>query len=355
MAQLRHDLPHMLANTTLGGEHDDRSTRIFATVFIFVISFAASIFPNLSQHTSFLRVPRLAFFLAKHFGTGVILSTAFTHLLPDGFEKLASACGDVKNWAGFIIMISILLIFHVEYISHAYIDRISPPHHWSKHDSLEPPYRDDPSLSDEESEPPNLPNAQPEGSRVAERRSKLLSIVILQVGIMLHSLVIGVTLGIASPSSFRGLISAIIFHQVFEGLTLGVRLAALVPPTPSISTSPSTPPIRDQRLLPSIFSFLFALPIPLLIFIGMFLPFSSELSPAPPDSHHPCPPPFEQKIIILQGVTCSVSAGLLIYVSCIELLAGDFMSDDEMRRSKVKKQVAALLSLVLGAVAMTFV
>lgn len=165
---------------------------------------------------------------------------------------------------------------------------------------------------------------------------------------MLHSLVIGVTLAIASSSNFQNLIVAIIFHQIFEGLTLGVRLSALTSaPSNNISSTPQTP-----RLLPAIFSFLFAIPIPLIIFISLFLSLPTTRTEAP---SLPCPPPFEQKIITLQGVMSSVSAGLLIYVSCIELLAGDFMADNEMRESRIGKQVAALASLVLGAVGMTFV
>jgi zinc transporter 1/2/3 len=44
---------------------------------------------------------------------------------------------------------------------------------------------------------------------------------------MLHSLVIGFTLALASGSDFESLATAISFHQLFEGLSLGIRIAAL--------------------------------------------------------------------------------------------------------------------------------
>ncbi|EDR11989.1 uncharacterized protein LACBIDRAFT_314029 [Laccaria bicolor S238N-H82] len=44
---------------------------------------------------------------------------------------------------------------------------------------------------------------------------------------MIHSLVIGLTLAITSGSDFASLTTAIIFHQLFEGLSLGIRIAAL--------------------------------------------------------------------------------------------------------------------------------
>ncbi|KAF9240831.1 hypothetical protein BU15DRAFT_45454, partial [Melanogaster broomeanus] len=48
----------------------------------------AASFPALSKRVSFLSIPRIIFFIGKHFGTGVILSTAFVHLLQDAFESL---------------------------------------------------------------------------------------------------------------------------------------------------------------------------------------------------------------------------------------------------------------------------
>lgn len=50
----------------------------------------AASFPTLSRRIPALRVPSILFFIGKHFGTGVILSTAFVHLLQDAFESLQS-------------------------------------------------------------------------------------------------------------------------------------------------------------------------------------------------------------------------------------------------------------------------
>ena len=71
----------------------------------------------------------------------------------------------------------------------------------------------------------------------------------LQIGIMLHSLVIGLTLSVSEGSEFSAyplssppshallyltypqrvasLVTAILFHQLFEGLSLGIRIAGL--------------------------------------------------------------------------------------------------------------------------------
>ena len=53
-----------------------------------------------------MRVPRILF-IGKHFGTGVILSTAFVHLLQDAFKALQKPIVNerwkVGDWAGMIV------------------------------------------------------------------------------------------------------------------------------------------------------------------------------------------------------------------------------------------------------------
>ena len=57
-------------------------------------------------------------------------------------------------------------------------------------------------------------------------------------------------------------------------------------------------------------------------------------------------------LILVQGVMSAVSAGMLIYAACVEMLAGDFVMDAHLWRSSVRRQVLALVSLFAGVVAM---
>lgn len=51
----------------------------------------------------------------------------------------------------------------------------------------------------------------------------------------------------------------------------------------------------------------------------------------------------------------AISAGMLIYAACVEMLAGDFVMDPLLWRSSVKRQVLALLSVFLGAGCMAII
>ncbi|KIY44654.1 hypothetical protein FISHEDRAFT_50957, partial [Fistulina hepatica ATCC 64428] len=69
-------------------------------------------FPALSKRVPFLKIPRIVFFLGKHFGTGVILATTFCHLLPDAFEHLQSSrvqkqYHQLGDWTGSIMFVPI--------------------------------------------------------------------------------------------------------------------------------------------------------------------------------------------------------------------------------------------------------
>ena len=62
--------------------------------------------------------------------------------------------------------------------------------------------------------------------------------------------------------------------------------------------------------------------------------------------------PLPASLILVQGVMSAISAGMLIYAACVEMLAGDFVMDAHLWRAPVPRQALALASLLLGVAAM---
>jgi zinc transporter 1/2/3 len=162
---------------------------------------------------------------------------------------------------------------------------------------------------------------------------------------MLHSLVIGFTLALASGADFESLATAISFHQLFEGLSLGIRIAAL----------PSAPPPTDAGAdarswsftwLRPVLALLFALTTPAGIFSGLIV-FGSG-------NHHPSTGTNANGVgvKVAEGVLCAVSAGMLIYAACVEMLAADFVLDPTLWRASKGRQLLALASVAMGATGM---
>ncbi|KAI0262107.1 Zinc/iron permease [Gloeopeniophorella convolvens] len=430
--------------------------RFAVMAIIFCVSLFAVSFPAVSKRVSYLRIPPILFFVGKHFGTGVILSTAFVHLLQDAFESLqdpeVKRHTGVGHWTGLIVLGSLLMIFLVEYISTAYVDNLHsyasapstpkvepaqlppvysspvtpvsptrqstdettpllgprptvssaqarrhtiavprghehsliPGHHRHEPSSQhEEHHRDHPRCglmrfysgdtetgtnvklapTEEQTEERHPPRRQhshghshhhshgdldallessdsdmetdstaDEVELAIGRKRQIVGILVLQLGIMLHSLVIGLTLALASGADFTSLVAAISFHQLFEGLSLGIRIAAL-------PTHPDPEQCRLAWLRP-VLALLFALTTPTGILTGLAT-FGGGGRAA-----------GGVGLKVAEGVLSAVSAGMLIYAACVEMLAGDFVLDPTLWRASKGRQVLALLSVGTGATAM---
>ncbi|KAG1864967.1 zinc iron permease [Suillus subalutaceus] len=413
-------------------------SRISAMCIIFVVSLFASSFPLLSKRVTFLHIPRIVFFIGKHFGTGVILSTAFVHLLQESFEALRNPTlrsrSKIGDFTGLIVLTSLLSIFLIEYASTSYVDRLqsysspipspesttpittSPPisaaltcrddtpkpiesrasqsertHLVHSHSSPSPrrtrsfsygstsqPHRHDSyffeghhrhesrcshdthhergfklsssygpeefqqgivtgivNVRDRElhAEHGHLHTLDSEMEEVqVGKKRQIVGILVLQLGIMIHSVIIGLTLAITQGSEFTSLLVAIIFHQLFEGLSLGIRIASL--------PSSDNGGIKYMAILRSTLIMLFAVTNPAGIVIGL-LAFKRGHDVV--------------EMLLIQGIMSAISAGMLMYAACVEMLAGDFVMDPNLWRSELWKQALALVSLGAGVVAMALV
>jgi zinc transporter 1/2/3 len=150
------------------------------------------------------------------------------------------------------------------------------------------------------------------------------------------------------------LLVAIIFHQLFEGLSLGIRIASL--------PSSDDGGIKYMAFLRSTLVILFAITNPAGIAIGI-LAFRRGHDVG--EYHYNIfifllpiltrPYFLTVEMLLIQGIMSAVSAGMLMYAACVEMLAGDFVMDPILWRSELWKQALALVSLGAGVVAMALV
>ena len=90
-----------------------------ALIIIWFVSTLACGFPMLARKLPGLRIPQRFFFVVRHFGTGVLIATAFVHLLPTAFISLGDPClGDfwVKDYPAIPGAIALAAIFFVTVI-----------------------------------------------------------------------------------------------------------------------------------------------------------------------------------------------------------------------------------------------
>lgn len=114
--------------------------------------------------------------------------------------------------------------------------------------------------------------------------AQLIGVFILEFGIIFHSIFIGLTLAVAG-SEFTALYIVLTFHQTFEGLGLGSRLAMIPWPT-------------SRRWTPYVLGTVYGLSTPIAIAVGLGMR----------NTHQPS----GRTTLIVNGVFDAISAGILI-------------------------------------------
>ena len=151
-------------------------------------------------------------------------------------------------------------------------------------------------------------------------RQQIAAFLILEFGVIFHSIIIGLNLGTSGPE-FSTLYPVIVFHQAFEGLGIGARMSAI--PFP-----------QRFNWLPWALCAAYGLTTPISIAIGLGLRTTYNSGS------------FTANIV--SGTFDSLSAGILIYTGLVELLARDFLFNPE-RTMDNRRLTFMIICLLVGA------
>ncbi|KAF0910030.1 hypothetical protein E2562_001271 [Oryza meyeriana var. granulata] len=309
--------------------------KLIAIPSILVASVVGVCLPLFSRSVPALRPDGNLFIVVKAFASGVILGTGYMHVLPDSFNDLSSPCLPAKPWAEFpftafvamlaavftLMVDSLMLTFHTRgskgrtssaAVAH-HGDDISPVAHGHCHALGQ---ADVAALSTEAA--PDKTGDVETGNTMAQLLRNRVIVQVLEMGIVVHSVVIGLGMGASqNVCTIRPLVAALCFHQMFEGMGLGGCI------------------LRAEygARMRSVLVFFFSTTTPFGIALGLAL--SKVYSDSSPTA------------LIVVGLLNAASAGLLHYMALVELLAADFMGPK--LQGNVRLQLAAFLAVLLGA------
>lgn len=330
---------------TAGNDYDGRMGLRIASIFVIWIgSTLGATFPVFANYHKGLGVPDWSFFIAKFFGSGVIIATAFVHLLSPAEDALRNPCltGVITeyDWVSAILLMTIFVLFFVELMVMRY-SKFGGPDHEHEHSgtvvdgSESKQLRDidetngDRRISSHHPGNDHLGHAERHNSieeannpfSYEDYKAQLTAIFILEFGIIFHSVFIGLTLAV-SGDEFITLFIVLVFHQTFEGLGLGARLAV-------------TPWPKGKRWTPYVLAITYGFTTPIAIAIGLGVRQSY--------------PPGSRTTLLTNGIFDSISAGILIYTGLVELMAHEFMFSRTMRDAPLKTLLSAFGLMCLGA------
>ena len=118
---MTRDSPIVCGNNRPGNIDDyNLPLHVGALFIILFVSSTACAFPLIVVKAPRLRIPPTFLFLVRHFGTGVLIATAFVHLLPTAFVSLTDPClppfwnETYPAMAGAIALAAVFLIAVIE-------------------------------------------------------------------------------------------------------------------------------------------------------------------------------------------------------------------------------------------------
>nr|XP_043613084.1 zinc transporter 4, chloroplastic-like [Erigeron canadensis] len=354
---------------------DEKAALILKLVAIAAILLAGIVgvaIPLIGKKRRFLRTDTNLFFAAKAFAAGVILATGFVHMLPDATSALSHPCLPKNPWSkfpfsGFIAMMAALGTLLADFLSTQYYERkqekqvqavrddsvdlaseagIIPVagkesnskvfgeedgggihivgmhahaaqhrhNHASGQDGCETQVREnlDGNSSHMHSHSHGFDDEDESGIR------HIVVSQVLELGIISHSIIIGLSLGVSqSPCTIRPLLGALSFHQFFEGFALGGCISQA----------------KFGSLHSLVMACFFAITAPIGVGIGTGI--SKFYNPNSP------------RALIVEGILDSISAGILVYMALVDLIAADFLS--KRMRCNTRLQVVSYIALFLGA------
>ncbi|XP_022756363.1 zinc transporter 4, chloroplastic-like isoform X2 [Durio zibethinus] len=338
--------------------------KLIAIASILLAGVAGIAIPLIGRHRKFLRTDGSLFVAAKAFAAGVILATGFVHMLSDGSDALSDPCLPKYPWSkfpfsGFFAMIASLVTLLVDFVGTQYYERKQGLIRGSTEEqrwvgSLDADSEsgiiqvvDRKVFGEEEGEGVHIvgmrahaahhrhshPHGQDGCDGLLRSRghghehgggdddSRVRHVIvsqILELGIVSHSVIIGLSLGVSqSPCTIRPLIAALSFHQFFEGFALGGCISQA----------------HFKTLSATIMACFFTITTPAGIGIGTAIAsFYNPYSPA---------------ALVIEGILDSLSAGILVYMALVDLIAADFLS--KRMSCNFRHQVVSYFMLFLGA------
>lgn len=299
------------ASSEYNGEY--MGTRIASVFVLLAVSGVGLFFPLVATHCHFIKLPRYVLFCVRYFGSGVILATSYIHLLGEAQTSLSSPClsGIFTEYpcASGLALMGTFTMFSVDLAGQVRLQRRRKKHECMQKDGCE------------------LLGGCCHGDDDAAVLQAITNVLLLEFGIVFHSVFVGLSLAIAGEQ-FITLFVAISFHQFFEGLGLGARFAATEWPA-------------RLKSVPWWLSFAYTITTPCGIAAGLgvrHLYLSNS-----------------NTSLIVVGVFDAFCLGLLIYNSLVDLMARDFFDDHALTERGTRYVFLAYSMLFMGTLFMAVI
>lgn len=334
------------ANLTSEDEYDT-GLHVGAIFILFGVSMAGTLLPVVSKKIPFLSSQSIVMEWLMTFGFGVVIATGFIHMMNEGIEMLSNPClGQVVEdygSLGMAVVLATIVVMHLIECESAvfFAGKVQSMHghahaHGHAHGPIVPVTTRNSSSNlgnglavttpnDEENPYHEKMSLTATAAAVPTDIKRKLAVVLFELGVVFHSVIVGVDLGVGTGTEFKTLLAAMSFHQFFEGIAIsGSALGA----------------IESMKNVMAM-NFAFAITTPIGIAIGMAIhtTYSSTSTTA----------------LWVQGILNCVAGGILLYTGLVELLTYHMTTNQEFLARSGQQRFLLYAACWLGAGAMALI
>ncbi|EPY25229.1 solute carrier family 39 (zinc transporter), member 1/2/3 [Strigomonas culicis] len=275
-----------------------------------------------------MRLPDYVYAVGKSCATGVLLAVAMIHMINEGASKFGASCAPAAfvelfgAWAFLLALIAAIVMHFIDSlimtITQSWARKQDTLEEHASHgkgmlDCNEPCAElcDEGQGTPDDAAEPQLDHEHAKGCGDGHGHShaielpdymapaqRIVAALSLEFGVTLHSVFVGLTLGITADDEMRVLLTALVFHQLFEGVAMGSRLADAT----------------FNFCLELVFVFVFAFSAPVGVAAGTAAVSASRSALT------------GSTYVMVSGICDSVCGGILLYLGFILLLV-DFPAD----------------------------
>lgn len=213
-----------------GNDYNGNLGARISSVFVMLItSTVVTFFPVVAKRIQALHIPNMAYIVARYFGSGVILATAFVHLLDPAYYDIGpnTCVGVTGNWYQYswppaFALLAIAITFLLDFGAKLHVESkygVPSQGHSSvlSSNNSEMSSAQDQSQKESPINPVQVNDEEALAVALDEEKDlklKIAAFLIVEFGVLFHSVIIGLTLGVVA-NEFSVLYMVIIFHQAF--------------------------------------------------------------------------------------------------------------------------------------------
>ncbi|KDO20938.1 hypothetical protein SPRG_14029 [Saprolegnia parasitica CBS 223.65] len=285
-----------------------------------------SMLPVMSSYVPWLRSRATGMEMLSSFGFGVVISTAFVHMIPPAIATLNNRCLGL-DYSGVAMVIVLATIYLMQLLETELVIALtkytSDKTNDANHHVLESGIVSTPPRSPHVGHSHGVIASGPSDEETAMRQK--ISVLIFEAGVAVHSIIIGIELGVSSGDEFTTILIAICFHQFFEGVAVG---------------SSAVSAFSEMKTL-ALSALAYSLTTPVGVVIGILI--SSTYSDT------------STTALWVKGTFDAIAGGILVYTGLVELVTYHYTTNSEFHKKTFTGRGLNYMCLYLGSAAMAIV